>query len=115
MLDAAYYRLRAAMFAEDPLCRHCRERGLTVAGEEFDHIVPLRFGGKTERSNMQWLCIPCHRAKSAEECRRAASGWGVGENSYTGLPSTPTPSRGELFLRGRPKIGGVVELRPDET
>ena len=34
---------------------------------ENDHIVPLALGGPDQTSNMQCLCIPCHREKSEQE------------------------------------------------
>ena len=34
---------------------------------QLDHIKAWFFGGKTEPSNMQWLCYNCHRKKTAEE------------------------------------------------
>jgi 5-methylcytosine-specific restriction endonuclease McrA len=46
---------------------------------ELDHVVPLIEGGDHGGSNLQTLCVPCHRRKSAVEarsraCRRASSG-----------------------------------------
>ena len=60
-------RDRAAVLAEEPLCRKCLERGLAAASEIVDHVVPLAWGGSDERSNKQGLCRPCHDAKSKEE------------------------------------------------
>jgi len=37
---------------------------------QLDHIVPLIDGGTHERANLQTLCVPCHRKKTAEEARR---------------------------------------------
>ena len=34
---------------------------------ELDHIVPLIDGGTHDTSNLQTLCVPCHRKKSGEE------------------------------------------------
>lgn len=39
------------------------------AGYEIDHIVPLSEGGSNEITNLQALCLMCHRVKS----NRAAS------------------------------------------
>jgi len=36
---------------------------------ELDHIVPLIDGGTHDLSNLQTLCAPCHRSKSARETR----------------------------------------------
>ncbi len=34
------------------------------AGYEVDHIVPLADGGSNETSNLQALCLMCHRVKT---------------------------------------------------
>lgn len=60
-------RLRGWVKREEPLCRACLAKGLSVATEEVDHIVPLSRGGSNDRSNMQGLCEPCHKAKSLAE------------------------------------------------
>lgn len=39
---------------------------------ELDHVVPLIDGGSHELSNLQTLCVPCHREKSASESRERA-------------------------------------------
>ncbi len=60
---------------------------------ELDHIVPLIDGGGHEPANLQTLCVPCHRRKSAEETRdraRARAEAGVlpsrdGETSFDAL------------------------------
>lgn len=64
-------RDRAAVLAEEPLCRLCLEKGLEVASDVVDHIMPLAWGGSDERSNKQGLCDPCHDAKSKAERKLA--------------------------------------------
>lgn len=51
-----------------------RELGFKRRGSlwELDHIVPLIEGGGHELANLQTLCVPCHRAKSAQETRARA-------------------------------------------
>ncbi len=39
---------------------------------ELDHIVPLIDGGGHELANLQTLCTPCHKAKTAAEARDRA-------------------------------------------
>ena len=34
---------------------------------DIDHIVPLFVGGADSRSNLQALCVPCHRTKTQRE------------------------------------------------
>lgn len=48
----------------DGRCIVCtRETGPALPGE-CDHIVPLILGGAHRESNLQWLCVPCHAAKT---------------------------------------------------
>lgn len=67
----------------NPLCRHCADRGRVTAAEVTDHIVPHRLAealasGEPERivearslfwdrSNWQPLCWTCHSRKTARE------------------------------------------------
>lgn len=60
-------RDRAAVLAEEPFCRTCLARGLQVASDKVDHIIPLAWGGTDTRANKQALCDPCHDAKSKAE------------------------------------------------
>ena len=39
---------------------------------ELDHVVPLIDGGSHDESNLQTLCTPCHKKKTATEARRRA-------------------------------------------
>lgn len=54
--------------------RALRERGFVPRRSlwELDHIVPLIDGGGHELSNLQTLCTPCHKEKTAEEARKRA-------------------------------------------
>lgn len=49
---------------------------------EADHIVPLIDGGSFGLDNLQTLCVPCHRAKTAAEATARA-----------GKPRTPPPEQ----------------------
>jgi len=39
---------------------------------ELDHVIPLIDGGSHEPTNLQTLCAPCHRQKTAQETRERA-------------------------------------------
>lgn len=68
----AWAALRRQVLSEEPLCRRCTAKGLTVASRHVDHIVAHK-GNTTlffARSNLQGLCVPCHnRDKQREEVR----------------------------------------------
>jgi 5-methylcytosine-specific restriction protein A len=57
----------------DGLCAKCRSQGIVTAGSACDHIVPEAEGGSSELTNLQWLCLPCHAEKTAEESKRGLS------------------------------------------
>lgn len=40
---------------------------------DVDHIIPLVHGGTNDPSNLQIVCVPCHRKKSSLECRRVST------------------------------------------
>jgi 5-methylcytosine-specific restriction protein A len=52
------------------LCAECNRQGLVGNGDELDHIVPLWSGGSNSLSNLQWLCIEHHIAKTKEEAKQ---------------------------------------------
>ena len=51
-----------------------RTLGYKIRGSlwELDHVVPLIDGGSHELANLQTLCTPCHKKKTAEEARGRA-------------------------------------------
>lgn len=58
---------RARILKAEPLCRLCRKEGRAVVATTVDHITPKHKGGGDEDSNLQPLCKPCHKAKTARE------------------------------------------------
>lgn len=63
-------RLRAELFASDPLCAACRRQGRVTLATQRDHITPLAEGGTDTDDNVQGLCADCHEAKSKTEAAR---------------------------------------------
>lgn len=47
-------------------CRSCG-RVTDKREGEVDHRTPLAQGGSDDASNLQWLCIECHKLKTARE------------------------------------------------
>jgi 5-methylcytosine-specific restriction protein A len=62
---------RARILRGEPLCRSCRKAGRAVVATDVDHIRPKHLGGTDDDANLQPLCNPCHRAKTAREGRTA--------------------------------------------
>lgn len=54
------------LLSQKGLCANpwCRIQ-LKEPNRHKDHRIPLKLGGSNDKSNMQWLCIPCNLAKSA--------------------------------------------------
>ena len=63
-------RLRAELFARDPLCAECKRQGRVKLATQRDHIQSLEEGGADDDSNVQGLCHDCHDAKSKAERQR---------------------------------------------
>lgn len=59
--------LRLQRLGREPLCRHCKEKGITRLATVPDHITPLAFGGTDTEDNIQCLCDECHAIKTAME------------------------------------------------
>ena len=51
------------LMRDNYLCCGCRKR----QAETVDHIIPKARGGTDDDVNLQSLCWPCHRAKTARE------------------------------------------------
>jgi 5-methylcytosine-specific restriction protein A len=63
---------RTRRLAAEPLCRRCAEAGRVTAATVPDHIIALVNGGTDDDGNIQCLCEPCHRTKTAEDLGRRA-------------------------------------------
>ena len=64
----AWLKIRAAVFRRDRgLCQQCRRDGYVTEATDVDHIVSKARGGADDMSNLQSLCSPCHKAKTARE------------------------------------------------
>lgn len=57
---------------QDNCCRLCDNQVFmgTYSNADVDHIVPLNLGGETVESNLQILCVCCHRRKTSLESRK---------------------------------------------
>ncbi|MCH2187426.1 HNH endonuclease [Myxococcota bacterium] len=56
------------------MARALRERGFVPRRSlwEVDHIIPLVDGGSHDMTNLQSLCTPCHKRKTAAEATARA-------------------------------------------
>lgn len=74
---------RSLFFALHPLCAECQRNGKVTAARELDHIIALCNGGADDESNLEGLCVPCHKRKTAKDMGYSerkeigADGWPV--------------------------------------
>ncbi|HAW2960852.1 TPA: HNH endonuclease [Escherichia coli] len=60
--------IRARILKRDNhLCQNCLRNGRAVEARTVDHIIPKAHGGTDDDSNLESLCLECHRAKTARE------------------------------------------------
>jgi 5-methylcytosine-specific restriction endonuclease McrA len=95
----------------DGRCVVCtRETGPALPGE-CDHIVPLILGGEHRERNLQWLCKPCHAAKSRLDVKLKAKAARISQRNL-GIKRKPSRSWGygkdDKF---KMKIGGGIVPR----
>lgn len=57
----------AAMERDGKLCQPCLALGRYTQAKEVDHIIPKAKGGSDDLSNLQSICIPCHKVKTAQD------------------------------------------------
>lgn len=49
------------------LCQPCERQGRITSAHEVDHITPIHKGGTDDLSNLQAICIDCHKDKTQKE------------------------------------------------
>ncbi|WP_367399743.1 HNH endonuclease [Pseudomonas laurylsulfativorans] len=63
-------RKRAAILLRDEYT--CQACGVITSQLEVDHIINRARGGSDDDENLQALCIPCHKLKTAAESAEGA-------------------------------------------
>jgi 5-methylcytosine-specific restriction protein A len=63
-------RKRAAILLRDEYT--CQACGVITSQLEVDHIINRARGGSDDEENLQALCIPCHKLKTAAESAEGA-------------------------------------------
>ena len=71
----AWDRRRIRILKRDGgLCCEHRRQGVAVEARHVDHIISKSQGGTDDDSNLQSLCVACHREKTAREGRGRGAG-----------------------------------------
>ncbi|HDR2706480.1 TPA: HNH endonuclease [Enterobacter mori] len=59
---------RARILQRDKyICQECRRAGIATRASTIDHILAKAHGGTDDDFNLEALCWPCHRTKTARE------------------------------------------------
>jgi len=85
---------------------------------ELDHIVPLIDSGSHDLSNLQTLCVPCHRKKTVRESRQRARRDTTQLGRTAELGSKPAAEVGEPVIHALDDLDGELEqllARVDEA
>lgn len=71
-VSSAWRKLRKIKLNQDPLCEHCKEKGITREATDIDHIIPIKVDWSLRLSldNLQSLCHSCHMKKSFEDRKK---------------------------------------------
>ena len=73
-------RIRKQVLMRDGyLCQVCKRAGKPRAANEVDHITPKAKGGTDDLNNLQAICGPCHKRKTAQEKGRGRETAGCDE------------------------------------
>ena len=67
--SSQWQKVRDRYLKKNPLCEHCKEKGLTEVADEVDHIIPIKVAWEKRLSsqNLQSLCKSCHAKKTARD------------------------------------------------
>ena len=92
-------------------CALCT-RALTIRdGKCIDHIVALCNGGENSEGNLQLLCEPCHRTKSAVDVAEKAKVYALNMKHLGFHPASKRPMPHGKKSPTKRKMDGRVERR----
>lgn len=65
---AAWDKIRKTILERDKhMCQPCLRKGRPEIGNQVDHIKPKASGGTDDPDNLEAICGPCHKAKTARD------------------------------------------------
>lgn len=65
---SAWSKLRLRVLERDShLCQPCLRKQRVTPATEVDHIKPKAKGGTDDPGNLEAICSPCHKSKTAIE------------------------------------------------
>lgn len=68
-------KLREYYIRRNPLCLHCKQKGIYSPAVIVDHIVEIDddYSRRLDKTNLQSLCLACHNTKTAKEAKNRKS------------------------------------------
>ena len=88
----AWKRVRREQLVREPLCRHCKARGIIRPAHHVDHIQTIASGGDWfDADNLQSLCAACHSVKTLGDKGQpvrmgcGVDGYPIDQNSHWNL------------------------------
>jgi 5-methylcytosine-specific restriction endonuclease McrA len=105
-------RVKARIFDRDG--KHCKVCTNPISGSRlpaYDHVVALINGGENRETNIQLLCVDCHKPKTAADVREKSI---VARKrmKFLGIaPKKGRPMPGSKESGFRKRMDGTVERR----
>ena len=91
----------------------CSECGIAVDGRirgDVDHVRAIILGGENRESNLQLLCLPCHRSKTKRDVAAKAVAYRK-RMKHLGFDKPKRPFPGSKASGFKRKMNGEVERR----
>ena len=71
----AWQKIRVFVLKRDSgLCQPCLKIGRVTQAKQVDHIIQKYDGGTDDESNLQSICVDCHKIKTAREAAHGRGG-----------------------------------------
>lgn len=69
LYNSTTWRMTAkAYIKSNPLCKHCKDKGILTQACIVDHIIPINQGGDVwDWDNLQGLCRSCNASKTSKQ------------------------------------------------
>lgn len=87
----------------------CAVCSLEASTGQYDHIIPLIIGGQNRETNLQLLCVPCHKGKTRLDVKLKAKVARV-RKRHIGIRK-PSRFPGSRDSRWKKRIDGTVVER----
>ncbi|MEM8626967.1 MAG: HNH endonuclease signature motif containing protein [Pseudomonadota bacterium] len=105
---------RVKVFQRDGgLCQVCGVKIDVSTRWDVDHELSLENGGSNDPENLRLICVPCHKAKTAQDRKTAAKNRSVYAKHIGAKPTNRRPMPGSKDSPWRRRMDGTVVRRED--